>query len=258
MDSASPAVFIHVLRNLNAGHPSREVTQHPGLIPAGRDIGGDDAPAIEALTVLEGELRRIAGDLHDTAAQALAIARMSIEAAARSGAGDGAERAAEALPVIDAAIAQVRQVIHGLRPPLLDELGLAAALGWCLTNLTRAAELDTEMCTGEGLTRLSPETEVACYRIGQEAIANAVRHAGAHRLTVRIDQLDGMLLLEVADDGQGMPDAGGPPGGRSTLGVRVMAERAATVGGRVVITSQPGSGTRVLAMLPILPFVGGG
>jgi signal transduction histidine kinase len=208
-----------------------------------------------AVGELETERRRLALDLHDTVAQALAVVRMALESAMCSGDSGAVERVAETLPIVDAAIAQVRELIFGLRPPALEELGLTAALKWSLEHLTRSTDLHTKLHADGGLERLPMDVQVACYRIAHEAIANAVRHAKAANLTVTLGVSADLLRLEVADDGQGLLGRGDtaimPAGGLSGFGLRGMAERAAAIGGRVEITSGVTPGTKVVALLPI-------
>jgi signal transduction histidine kinase len=160
------------------------------------------------------------------------------------------ERVAETLPVLDAAIAQVRELICRLSPPLLEERGLTVALQWSFSRLPRPADIALELHADDNIGRLDPDIELACYRIAQEAVANAVRHAGAHRISVRIGRIGGAVHIDVCDDGHGVPEhvlRDGQPG----FGLRAMRERAAEVGGRLEIASSAGRGTRVTAVLPI-------
>jgi signal transduction histidine kinase len=210
-----------------------------------------DGVARLALDGIEAERRRIASDLHDTAAQALAVVRLSLELAIRGGDDGATVRIGEALPIIDHAISQVREIIFGLRPPLLEELGLAAALRWSLVHLAGATGLATDLRVDEGVADLTAEAELASYRIVQEAVANAVRHAHASQVTVRLIRAPGHVRLEVQDNGIGMPGLCIEPGEPApTLGIRGMAERAAALGGSLRIVSRPGRGTRVIAMIP--------
>jgi signal transduction histidine kinase len=149
------------------------------------------------------------------------------------------------------ALADVRRLVDGLRPPALDELGLLGAIG------QQAARLDDG--TGRGTTTaairvesepallpdLPAAVEVAAYRITVEAMTNAVRHAGARLCRVRVEA-GSQLTIEVTDDGRGLPSPLRPG-----TGIESMRERAEELGGAVAIESRPGGGTRVLARLPL-------
>ena len=206
-------------------------------------------PPARTLAAVEAERRRLAGDLHDTAAQALAMVRLSLERARRHG-GSAEDVAAESLPLIDAAIVQVRDLIFGLRPPMLEELGLVAAVRWSLAHMARGAGLTTEIVADPCLGSPSPEVATACCRIAHEAIANAVRHAEAHRITVRLECRRGWLRLEVADDGRGLGPRDDATEPRPTYGLAGMRERALAAGGNLRVGPRRGGGTRVVAMLP--------
>ena len=206
-------------------------------------------PPARTLAAVEAERRRLAGDLHDTAAQALAMVRLSLERARRHG-GSAEDVAAESLPLIDAAIVQVRDLIFGLRPPMLEELGLVAAVRWSLAHLARGTGLTTEIVADPCLGALSPEVATACCRIAHEAIANAVRHAEAGRITVRLECRRGWLRLEVTDDGRGLGSRDDATDPRPTYGMAGMRERALAAGGNLRVGPSRGGGTRVVATLP--------
>ena len=144
----------------------------------------------------------------------------------------------------------MRRLVDGLRPPALDELGLAGAIGTQASRLDRRGEaapgltIDVE-CVPPRLPDLPAAIEVAAYRIAVEAMTNAVRHAGASTCRVRVEA-GSELLIEVLDDGRGVA-AGDRPG----TGLESMRERAAEVGGDVAVEARPEGGTRVLARLPL-------
>lgn len=151
------------------------------------------------------------------------------------------------------AVTDVRRLVYGLRPPALDDLGLTGALK------ARAAHEDHG---GLGITVEAPEklpplpaaVEVAAYRIAQEAVTNAARHAGACNCTVTLvpDEEANVLRLEVADDGRGIPED------RSAgVGLSSMRERAGELGGSCTVEVAASGGTRVAAFLPLAPVAGG-
>jgi signal transduction histidine kinase len=152
---------------------------------------------------------------------------------------------------VDLAVQQVRTLSFDLRPALLDDLGLAAALGSYARRQAEAAGLKLHL-SARPLTRRPPsEVETACFRIGQEAITNVVRHARARRLDVTLRHRDGMLELQVKDDGAGFA-ADGPPQETWGLGLLAMEERAVAAGGALEIQSHAGRGTAVRAYFPLL------
>ena len=189
----------------------------------------------------EEERRRLRHDLHDGVGPELAGMALQLDSLSSRLAGDPelAARAERLRDQMRRTVAEVRRAVDDLRPPALDQLGLAGALrehlsayGW------------VELQVGE-LPALPAAVEVAAYRIAGEAVANAVRHSGAQRCAVRVEAEEGWLVVEVVDDGQGLaPDA--PPG----VGLTSMRERAAEVGGRFEVGPGPDGGTVLRARLP--------
>jgi signal transduction histidine kinase len=193
----------------------------------------------------EEERRRLRTDLHDGLGPTLTGIAMQLDAAGalldsdpeRAGA-LLARGAAEAR----GAIVDVRRVVDELRPAALDDLGLVGALG----ERARALEgLPVRLTVGPGLERLPAAVEVAAFRIAQEALNNAARHARARSCAVTLSQ-NGRLELEISDDGDGLPDVVRPG-----VGLRSMHERAEELGGSCEVSARPGGGTRVLARLPL-------
>ncbi len=199
--------------------------------------------------VLE-ERQRLARELHDSVTQALYGISLYAEAAGRALAdGDATPAAAnlqEIRETVQDALREMRLLLLDLRPPLLEERGLAGALQARLQAVEARAGLITEL-QGDGAARLPPETEQELYRLAQEALNNVLRHAHANRVTVRLDTCGGRAFLEVADDGVGFEPA---LSGGAGLGLRGMRERAERLGGRLHVESAPGAGTRVRVELP--------
>jgi signal transduction histidine kinase len=196
----------------------------------------------------EEERRRLRRDLHDGLGPMLAASVLQIDAARRSVAAD--PRRAEALlddlrDQTRASIADVRRLVDELRPPALDELGLVQALREQAMRLGRDRDRWGSVEAPERMPSLPAAVEVAAYRIATEAMTNVARHAGARHCRVHLT-LNGGLLLEVADDGTGVP----APNGRG-VGLRSMQERAAELGGTCTVTARAGGGTLVRAQLPI-------
>jgi len=142
-------------------------------------------------------------------------------------------------------VQDVRRATDDLRPAALDELGLVGSLA-ALADRATTGRTVVEV-TAEPLPELVPAVEVACYRIAAEAVANAVRHAGASTVRVCVAVDGGTLRLEVTDDGRGLPERPRPEG----LGLSSMRRRADEIGGRLVVDAAAPTGTRLLAELPV-------
>ncbi|SEU11474.1 Histidine kinase-, DNA gyrase B-, and HSP90-like ATPase [Nonomuraea wenchangensis] len=196
------------------------------------------------LTAREEERRRLRRDLHDglgmaltNMAMSLSIARINLREA---------PSAADALLLdlrtgMDAVSQEVRELVYGLRPPTLDDLGLAGAVRALAAEPGPPVEVVVEGETDD----LPAAVEVAAYRIAQEALTNVRKHAAAGHVTVTLARSAGALVVRVRDDGKGLPAAR-----RSGVGFASMRERAAELGGTCLITS-PGTGTQVEAALPL-------
>jgi signal transduction histidine kinase len=199
------------------------------------------------LSVLE-ERARLARDLHDAVSQKLFSVRAKARAAAVLVERDP-DRAIEEINSVAAlagdAHAELRAVIDGLAPPELAAGGLAGSIrGYAvLAGRTHGAEVVVE--AGD-MAALDTRQETAIYRVAQEAIGNALRHAGSRQVSVRLYQRHRNVILEVSDHGTGFD----PSSALAGLGLTTMRERAASAGGRVSITSAPGAGTRVRLSVP--------
>jgi PAS domain S-box-containing protein len=208
------------------------------------------------LEAQEAERGRIARELHDQIGQMLTALKLNLHAiqAAR----DESEAQAlieDNLTMLDGALEQVRDLSVGLRPPLLDDLGLVTALHWYVDHQAQLTGVRAEFISDSldsGL-RFSTELETACFRIAQEALTNVARHARAKTVTVRLSRNRDYLILLIEDDGVGfdMEALHGHALASATLGLRGMQERAHAVGGRVKIDSATDKGTRVFVELPI-------
>ncbi|HYO48177.1 MAG TPA: PAS domain S-box protein [Gemmatimonadota bacterium] len=206
----------------------------------------------EALRAAEEERQRIARELHDDTAQRLAGLMLMLRVAGQIEDHEERERRIEQVREEIAETADaVRRIARGLRPPALDEVGLAAALESLVSSLRLAHSLNIEMTADRPRDRLEADAELALYRIVQEALSNAVRHSGASRVAVSLQTEDGMVRAEVEDDGRGfaVDRAYGDEG--QGLGMVGMRERARNAGGSLDIDSAPGAGTRVRVELPL-------
>jgi two-component system, NarL family, sensor histidine kinase UhpB len=205
-----------------------------------------------ALQAEEEERKRVSRELHDETAQALAALRIRLHVALESP--DAARREAvleEVREGITEALDGVRRMARGLRPPALDELGLVAAIEAHARTLQESTTVEVRVEREALPPRLPAALELAVYRIVQEALTNALRHADATRITVRLEVRDGWLRVEVSDDGRGFEAGPLVRGERIGLGIGGMQERARYLGGEVEIESRHGEGTRVLALIPV-------
>jgi two-component system sensor histidine kinase UhpB len=147
----------------------------------------------------------------------------------------------------------VRQLSLSLRPPQLDDLGLAAALRSHLDRQARVAAIQAHFETEEAPQDLAPDTETACFRVAQEAINNVLRHARARNLWVRLFTAGGRLAISVRDDGRGfeLEEVRERSANGGSLGLIGMEERMALAGGSFELRSAPGQGTILLATFPL-------
>ena len=200
----------------------------------------------QLVTAREEERRRIRRDLHDGLGPALSGVVFALESARLLLEGDpaaAAEQVGATTRSLQDVVADVRRLVHDLRPPALDDRGLVGAV----EQLADRCPLPVEVSAGD-LPALPAAVEVAAYRIAAEAVTNVVRHAAATRCTVRFEVDDDALVVEVLDDGVGV-DAGRPAG----VGLLSLRERAEELGGSTSVTcpAVEGRGTRVRARLPL-------
>jgi signal transduction histidine kinase len=207
-----------------------------------------DASRAGLVTAREEERRRLRRDLHDGLGPTLAGLTLGLDTArARSnGQPDLHELLGRLKTETQRAVADVRRIVYGLRPPTLDEFGLVGSLREEVGRLQyEAPALGVTLdAPGDGLTDLPAAVEVACYRIVTEALTNVTKHAHATKCSVRI-RLDQDLDVEVRDDGVGLPQ-----GWRSGVGIASMRERVTELGGDLVIEPVVPHGTRINACLP--------
>jgi signal transduction histidine kinase len=186
------------------------------------------------------ERRRVARDLHDGLQVRLVLLAMEAQLVAND-ADATTRQAATALRIgIDEAAAELRALVHAVMPAALIERGLSAATEDLVDRVPVPTSLELGLTDGS----LSPAVESTAYFVIAEALANALKHSGAEDLAVRLELVDGRLLVEVRDDGAGgaCPEAG--------RGLRGLADRVDTLGGRLRIDSPVGAGTRIVVELP--------
>jgi signal transduction histidine kinase len=204
----------------------------------------------QVVAAQEAERRRLAADIHDGISQRLVSLSYHLDAAdqtVREDPGYAAEQIVLARGLTDLTLDEARAAIGGLRPPVLDDLGLAGGLA----SLARGVpEVTIQLDLAE--ERLPEHVEVALYRIAQEALQNVQKHAQAASARILFSVQDDTARLEVRDDGVGFSPEPPSSSARGGYGLNSMAERAELIGGRLSIRSWPGSGTTVAAVVPVM------
>ncbi|HEX5130479.1 MAG TPA: ATP-binding protein, partial [Usitatibacter sp.] len=205
------------------------------------------------LSIQEEERRAISRELHDDVGQSLAALKIGLHRLNAAASGDSG-LLEDCLATTEVVIEQLRAMAHELRPPQLDQLGLADTLRWLVARQARATGIEmTCDCSGMGERRAPPALEAACYRIAQEAINNATKHANPRAVNVCVECDGHLLKLAVQDDGAGFDEATerqrALKGG--SLGLVSMEERAEMAGGRLKVRSVPGAGTTISALFPM-------
>lgn len=191
------------------------------------------------------ERARLQQDLHDGLGPSLAGIRLGLlaleDAAAAGDRGTAADLLSRIRLEVDTTVGEVRRIIDGLRPAVLDDTGLADALRRHAEAISSRVRVDVDVAA---LPPLPPQVETAAYRIAQEAVTNVIRHSDAHRARVSVVAADGMLSVQVADDGEGI-DQNAADG----VGLASMRQRAEALGGSFTLASRP-TGTTVTALIP--------
>ena len=200
----------------------------------------------------EDERRRIARELHDQIGQALTALKFNLQSVQHT-AGGALPSLDESIAIADATLQQVRELSLDLRPSLLDDLGLEAALRWYADREAQRAGWTTRFSSDGNGQRLPAEIATVCFRVAQQALTNVMRHAGATRVWLDVRQKGNALQLTLRDDGAGFDVATARQRALAghTLGLLGMQERVALAGGQLEIRSTPGSGTEIRVSLPL-------
>jgi PAS domain S-box-containing protein len=236
--------FLESMANVLAAAIERERTAGE-LRQKGEQLQSLSRKLIEAQ---EAERRAIARELHDDFGQVLTAIRLNLQRTASP----TAQSSAESIALIDEAIGRLRDLALDLRPPALDDLGLAATLRWYVGREAARAGLEAELDVDHLQSRPPPGVETTCFRLVQEALNNVVRHAGARRVQVSLRGADGELLLLVCDDGKGfdVTAARKRAAAGASQGLLTMQERASLAGGTLSIDSAAGQGTTIGVRFP--------
>jgi signal transduction histidine kinase len=206
--------------------------------------------------IRDEERRHISRELHDSVGQLLAALGMNLAVVQRQS--DkldalGARAISENAAMVDQIGREIRTISHLLHPPLLDVAGLASALRWYVDGFSERSNIRVNLDIPQEFGRLSDELEIAIFRMVQECLTNIHRHSGGSSAAIRVHEEDHRVLVEVQDQGRGIPpekQLALTSSGRTGVGFRGMRERLRQLGGTLEIRSN-GTGTTVSAILPI-------
>ena len=203
--------------------------------------------------VQEDERRRIARDLHDGLGQTLSALRHRIEAVGAADAAAQADTLAAALSLCDAALQETRHLARLLRPQILDDLGLEAALRWLARSSAAQARCEIEVEIVALPDPMPSDISTLVFRVVQEALANQVRHAQARTGVVRLGLRGQHLVLLIVDDGRGcdLAAAQAAASGSRSSGLAGMRERVQLFGGTFQAISAPGEGMQIRVLIPL-------
>lgn len=207
--------------------------------------------AASVVEAREEERRRIARELHDELGQRLTAMKMELSSLRKEVAGreEAGRHIASMLEMVDSTVAALRRIAADLRPLMLDDLGLNAAIEWLARDAARRLDMEVTVHLGTDDPPLAPGADIALYRMVQEALTNVARHANATDVRIELRQNVDELVLTVRDNGQGFPDRSMRQDGRyGLLGIR---ERAIMLGGRLDLDNPPGGGARITVHLPL-------
>ena len=205
----------------------------------------------------EDERKSISRELHDGMGQALTAMQINLaeigKALPPECPSEARERLAETRSLVEETLEQVRELAQGLRPGMLDDLGLVPTVRWYTNQFRKRLGIAGDLEALGLEERLTSDTEVVLYRAVQEALTNVARHAKANRVKIRLERKDSAVVALVEDDGSGFDTAAlEEPGALERgLGLLGMRERASALDGTVTIESRPGHGTRLLIEIPV-------
>lgn len=213
--------------------------------------------SLHLLRTQDQERKRIGRDLHDSLGQYLAVLKMnlqSLESGVGSEANGFAEQLASCVRLADDALKEVRTISYLLYPPLLEEMGLKSAIPWYLDGFSKRSNIQTTFEADPDFRRITPEAELALFRILQESLTNVHRHSGSASAAVKLSQVHGEAILEISDSGKGispklLQEFGDDWAGSLGVGLRGMNARVSQLGGKLEVQST-GAGTVVKARVP--------
>jgi len=243
-------VVVWLLDRLHSMHAELEERVRQRTAALTREIGERESLEKEILEISEREQRRIGHDLHDSLCQhltATALASQVLDEKLSARSLPESVDAARIVTLLEEGIALARNVARGLHPVEMDSEGLMSALEEMVSSVTERSKVDCRMEFDSPVNIDDPAVAMHLYRIAQEALTNAVRHARARSISVRLTRTGRQVALAVADDGVGLPAR---PAASSGLGIRIMAHRASMIHAAFAVRRGAGGGTLVTCVLP--------
>jgi PAS domain S-box-containing protein len=240
-----------VIRAVGSLHDTTERKQIEARLSESREQLRDLAQHLQIAR--EQERAAVAQEIHDEMGQSLSALKADLFRLERSigpRSGQVADLAQGMAGSIDTAIASVERIMSDLHPPLLDDLGLVAAIEWQLEQFQRRTGIRFSWACQEEDVHLSAEARLAMFRVLQEALTNVARHARASRVGVRLMQRAGFMVLQVSDNGVGISAEAAES--RRSFGLMAMRERVHGLGGHLDVQGVEGEGTTLQAYLPYL------
>ncbi len=200
---------------------------------------------------LEEERARISREIHDELGQQLTVLKFGLNSLSRQSKSGAERQIAELLSQTDQAIRSMRQISSGLRPPILDQFGLFAAIEWLVEDFSQRTGIAVRLDLPADTLEVAADLSTTVFRIVQESLTNVARHSGASQVEILATWTPSALTVHVSDNGAGIqPEAEHRKSDRS-LGILGMKERAAAAGGRLLVQLNPEGGTRVDLRLPL-------
>jgi PAS domain S-box-containing protein len=214
--------------------------------------------SLNLLRTQDEERRRIGRELHDSLGQYLAVLKLnlqSLESSLGTNHGGSGDQVAQCVRLVEDCIKEVRTISYLLYPPMLEEVGLKSAISWYLDGFSKRSNIEASFHQNSEFERLPRDVELALFRVLQESLTNVHRHSKSPRVEISMAKQDGRVILEVKDEGQGIPvqlmeEEGSKDWlGSSGVGLRGMSERMRQIGGELEVASNE-RGTTVTASVP--------
>jgi signal transduction histidine kinase len=204
----------------------------------------------------ETERRQVSRELHDRVGQNLTALSISMDILKTQLAGNGGDalrsRIEDASSLLESTSSVIENVMSDLRPPMLDDYGLLPALQWYANEFSGRTGIQARVIGDERMKRLPQASEIALFRIAQEALNNVAKHAHAGHADITLRHADGQFIMVVSDDGAGLDATSAPAAKRRQgLGMMTMRERTQAVDGQFEVTGAAGEGTRVVVRIPV-------
>jgi signal transduction histidine kinase len=208
----------------------------------------------QLVEIQESERRDLARELHDRVGQDLTALSISLDILKTQLSGGASaevsKRLEDAAVLLESTAGAIENVMTELRPPMLDDYGLLPALQWYAVEFSGRTGIEIKVHGDEGMERLPQATEIALFRIVQEALTNVAKHAHATHVDIGLEHTGKWFTLSVGDDGVGLESGTPSAGRRQRLGMVTMRERTQSAGGSFEIGSGAGGGTRVVVRIP--------